>query len=97
MAKFCVNSAFVIEDRHLFVLAGSIIDGEIRAGMFLRAPSNSNPVVMGPIHSIEFAKRIDRGEDICLCVQTDPKTLELWRGLAMSGEIVEIISDDSNQ
>jgi len=38
MSKFRVNDTFALESRRLFVLAGSIVEGQIQAGMIVNVP-----------------------------------------------------------
>jgi len=68
MSKFRVNDTFALESRRLFVLAGSIVEGQIRAGMIVNVPLNSSLLISGQIHSVEFARRTDEREDVCLCI-----------------------------
>lgn len=96
MPRFHVTNTFTIEGRRLFILAGSIVDGEIRPGMFVRVPFNSALEMTAQIHSIEFAHRLDGGESLCLCIPcSDEKELEIWRGLKISDETFEV--DDGSE
>lgn len=90
MAKFHVKCTFQIEDRDLFVMAGSILEGEVRKGMLAHVSLNSTPSICEPIHAIEFARRKDGLDDICLCFRLDEETREFVRALNISDEIVEI-------
>lgn len=65
MPRFHVRDTFEIPDRQLFVMAGSVVEGEMRAGMFVRAPFNPSLDMTAWIHSIEFARR-HGGEYVCL-------------------------------
>jgi len=50
------------------------------------------------IDCIEFARRLGGHEDICLCIRyTEPKELELWRGLDIGDEIFEVTTDGSDE
>ena len=95
MPKFHVINTFEIPDRQLFVIAGSVVEGEIRAGMFVHVPFNPAVAMTARIHSIEFARRQGDGEDMCLCLQAEPDALELWRDLNISDETLEITEDRS--
>jgi hypothetical protein len=68
MSKFRVSDTFAVERRRLFVLAGAIAEGQIRAGMIVNVPLNSSLSITGRIQSIEFARRTDGREDVCLCI-----------------------------
>jgi hypothetical protein len=73
MAKFHVrNTLEITTDRKLFVMAGSIVEGEIRVGMFVHVPFNPSASVTARIHSIEFARRSDGRDDVCLCIEAEP-------------------------
>jgi hypothetical protein len=97
MAKFHVRDTFEIAtDRNLFVLAGSIVEGVVRQGMFIRVPFNSSFAVTAQIHSIEFARRRGGGEDICLCIASKPQLAEIFRGLDLRNETFEVTVDGSD-
>ena len=90
MPRFHVRDTFEITtDRKLFVMAGSVVEGQVRAGMFVHVPFNSSLDMTAKIHSIEFARR-HGGEDVCLCFESEPDALELWRGLNIGDETLEI-------
>ncbi|MGJ4950755.1 hypothetical protein [Bradyrhizobium sp. HKCCYLS20291] len=91
MSKFWVNDSFAIESRRLFVLAGAITEGPLQTGMTVSVPLNSSISVSAPIHSIEYLRRDGGREDVCLCIACeDPDELELWQGLNIKNETVEI-------
>ena len=95
MPRFHVRDTFEIPDRKLFVVAGSIVEGEIRTGMFVRVPLNSETGMRLLIHSIEFARRQD-GEDVCLCVWSGPNFTDALRGLHISGETFEVAAEGTD-
>ena len=95
MPRFHVRDTFEIPDRKLFVMAGSVVDGEVRAGMFVRVPRKSSLDMTARIHSIEFARRVGGGEDVCLCIQSEPELAEVLRGLDIGNETFEITKDGS--
>jgi hypothetical protein len=94
--KFYVRDTFEIPDRRLFVMAGSIVEGEIRAGMFLRVGFDSALDMTARIHSIEFARRLGGEDDVCLCFEAEPELLEIWRGLKIGDETFEVTQDGSD-
>ena len=96
MPKSYVGDTFEIAGQDLFVMAGSIVEGEIRAGMFVRVPFTSLSEMTARIHCIEFARRRGGSEDICLCIKFEPDTLELWRGLNIEGETFEVTTNGSD-
>jgi hypothetical protein len=89
MPQFHVRHSFEIPDRKLFVMAGSIVEGEIRTGMFVRVPLNSDTGIRLFIDSIEFARRHD-GEDICLCISSGPNFTEVLRGFDFRDQTFEV-------
>ena len=95
MPKFHVRDTFEIPDRQLFVLAGSIVEGEIRAGMFVRVSFNSSLDMTVRINCIEFARR-QGGEDVCLCIESEPELAEMLRGLDIGDETFEVTTDGSD-
>jgi hypothetical protein len=96
MSKFRVNYTFALKSRRLFVLAGSIVEGEIRAGMIVNVPFTL--VISGQIHSIEFARRTDGREDVCLCVTyEDPDELGVWNALNVQNETLDVVPFNSNE
>ncbi len=97
MAKFRVTSAFEIEGtKPIFVLAGANLLGEIRQGMHVHIPFDSGITMTARIDTIEFARRTVGGEDICLCFKLDPEMLEIWRGLNLQDETLDITTDGSD-
>jgi hypothetical protein len=94
MARFHVIDTFALEGRKLFVLAGSIIDGEIRAGQSVVIPLNSALTMSARIESIGFARRSPSREDVCLCLNfADLAELEIWQGLNIGNETIEVVED----
>jgi hypothetical protein len=89
MPKFHVRDTFEIPDRKLFVMAGSIVEGKISAGMFVHVPCNLSLHLTTRIHCIEFARRKD-GEDVCLCIESQPEAAEILRGLNLGDETFEV-------
>jgi hypothetical protein len=90
MAKFLVEAVFEIPARELFVLAGDVTEGEIRAGMTVRVRLNSSLSMSEPIHAIEPAST-DSGPRVCLCIKADEEARELWRSLGIGDEVVEVV------
>jgi hypothetical protein len=93
MSKFRVNDTFTLESRRLFVLAGSIVEGQIRAGMIVNAPLNSSLLISGQIHSVEFARRSGGRDDVCLCIAyEDSDELGLWKALNLQNETLDVVA-----
>ena len=93
MPRFHVRETFEIPDRKLFVIAGSIVEGEIRAGMFVRVPLNSETGMRLLIDRIEFAHRQD-GEDVCLCIWSGQNFAKVLRGLDIKGETFDVAAEE---
>ena len=96
MSQFHVKDTFEIPDRKLFVMAGSIIEGNIRTGMFVHVPFSSSLATTIRIHSIEFARR-QGAEDVCLCIQSEPELAEFLRSLNISDETLEVSTERSDR
>lgn len=73
-------------------MAGSVVEGQLRAGMFVHVPFNSSLDMTAQIHSIEFARR-QGSEEVNLCFELKPDALKLWRGLNIGDETLEITED----
>ena len=95
MPRFHVRDTVEIPDRQLFVMAGSVVEGEIQAGMFVRVPFNPSLDMTARIHCIEFARR-HGGEDVCLCIESEPELAEVLRGLDIGDETFEVTTDGSD-
>jgi hypothetical protein len=90
MSKFRVNDTFAVERRRLFVLAGSIAEGQIRAGMIVNVALNSS--ISRQIQSIEFARRAGGREDVCLCIAYESSDeLKVWKALNIQNETLDIV------
>jgi uncharacterized protein (DUF1015 family) len=97
MSKFRVNDTFALESRRLFVLAGSIVEGQIRAGMIVNVPLNSSLLISGQIHSVEFVRRTDEREDVCLCIAYEGSDeLGVWNALNVQNEMLDVVAFNSN-
>ena len=81
----------MLEGRRLFVLAGSIVKGTIRAGMTVKVPFNSSLSMSEKIHSIEFVRRIDGSEDVCLCIAYEhADERDIWMSLNIGNETLDV-------
>jgi GTPase len=91
MARFFVRRVFELKSKRLLVLAGSIVDGVVEAGMEVCVPMNSSSSMTVRIHSIEFLRHLG-GDDVCLCIQC-PESEEagLLAAFDVSGETLEIL------
>lgn len=92
MPQFHVRDTFEVSDRGLFVMAGSIVDGEVRTGMFVRIPMFPTHGIQFEVHSIEFARR-KGGEDVCLCLQLGPNVRTILRDLKIADQTLEVVAD----
>ncbi len=92
MPRFHVKDTFEIPSRQLFVLAGSIVEGTIKTGMFVRVPLNAETGIRLLIHSIEFARRKD-GEDVCLCIWSGSNFAEALRGIDIGDVTYDVTAD----
>ncbi len=89
MSKFHVRDTFELPERRLLVLAGSVVEGEIAAGMFVHVPFNPRFGLVECIHAVERLTG-DRGAELALCVEADEELAEFWRGINIDDEILEV-------
>ena len=69
----------------------------MRAGMIVNVPLNSSLAVSGEIHSVEFARRADGREDVCLCISyEDSDELGVWKTLNVQNETLDVVPFSSN-
>ncbi len=96
MSKFYVLDTFALESRKLFVLAGSVIDGDLRPGQLVRVPLNGGVAIEARIEAVEFARRSPQREDVCICISyCELGELEFWQSLNINNEEVEVVADIS--
>jgi hypothetical protein len=93
--RFHVKDTFEVPSRQIFVMAGSVIEGGISAGMFVHFPLNSIDVMTVRIHCIEVARR-QGGDDVCLCFEAQGKAGELLRGLNIGNETFDVTTEGSD-
>ena len=90
VAKFHVRDTWELTtDRQLFVMAGTIVEGTIQKGMFVRIRLNDQVEYMVRIYSIEFARREGR-EDVCLCIAEGPEISGFLSSLNIKDENLEV-------
>ena len=90
MPRFHIKDSFQITGRKLFYLRGTILDGEIRAGMEIQFRLNSQTAMTAAIHSIELARALD-GSVVCLGIEcADQTELDFWIGMNLKDETVDI-------
>lgn len=92
MPKFLVSDTFEVSGRPQFIVAGSVVEGDISEGMIVHVPLNSVVNMKARIHSIEFVPR-HGGEDVCLYLDVGPDALKIWRVLNIGDETLEISPD----
>ena len=95
MPKFHVNRTFKLPDRQLFVMSGSVLEGEILPGMFVHIPCNSSLDITARIQSIETALR-QGAEDVCLCIQSDDDEADFLSGFNIRDEVIEVSTEGSD-
>lgn len=97
MARFHINHSFKLRfgDQQSFVLAGQITEGAVRKGMEVRIPFNSQFAMSVAVDRIEFARRGDGRDDVCLCFDCNEEDLDLWEGLNLADEEVDVMEPNS--
>lgn len=94
MAKFLVKDTFELSERQFFVLAGSVVEGEISKGMLIRIPLNTKLEVTERIDAVEWLTGRD-GVSTALCMKADHEVVEFWRGLNIKGDLLEVSIEPS--
>ena len=96
MARFHINQSFKLRlgDQLSYVLAGQIIEGSVCTGMEVRIPFNSQFAMSVTVDRIEFARRGDGTDDVCLCFECDEDDLDLWEGLNLADEEVDVMEPE---
>jgi hypothetical protein len=90
MARFHIRETFAIQDKPTFVLAGFVIEGEVKAGMAVGIPFNANAKMTAKIDRIELIRRPD-GDVVCLCFDCLVRDeLTLWEALKIKNHSIEI-------
>lgn len=90
MPRFHVRDTFAIGDKNLFVLAGFVIEGEIKDGMLVRLPFSATIMLTEPIDHIRHLQRPD-GDVVCLCLQCDTTDdAALWHALQLKDRTIDI-------
>lgn len=90
-ARFEVQRAFALEDRALFVLAGSMSEGMARVGMTARL-SGDEEVFARPIHGVELLEVPETGDSLpCLTFHCrDAERRDAWLEIDWEGRSVEL-------
>jgi len=96
MARFRVSGSFPLESRKPLVLAGDVVDGRIVPGMEVQIPFNTEAAMTAPIYAVEYILHSGGREEVGLCIKyQDAEELELWKGLNIASEIIEVSSRDA--
>jgi hypothetical protein len=94
--QFLVSELWYLETRKLCVMAGQIVSGTIKPGMFLNVPMNSSLSMTIRIDGIEFARR-SHEELVCLTYQCEDKLdFEIIEGCGFIGETLEVTLEGSD-
>lgn len=95
-ARFRVDDAFALESRLLFVLAGEIVEGTVRAGMVLHVPLNSSLTVTALVHGVESLRAAGTAGSTALTIRADDDLdLALWEGMRLGdGEILSLTAPE---
>jgi hypothetical protein len=99
LARFKVEQAFAIKSRDLFVVAGDVIEGEVRAGMAMTLPTGAGQTLHVPIHSVEMGRRAGGGIDFVglTTLARGPGDLELFARLDIVGQVIDVIDPASGR
>ncbi len=72
MAEFLVNSVLIIPGKSPVFISGTIINGEINMGDYLKQSTNKSSNIQGTISAIEFMDT-KNGSFLCLGVECKNK------------------------
>jgi hypothetical protein len=89
MSKFHVKEACELPGRPIFVLTGSVVEGEVQPGMWVNVPAGEYMTLRAPILNVETMARPDR-EDVCVHVQSKLGVTLREDGIEIRGQTIEI-------
>ncbi len=89
MPKFQVKDRFELPEQQQFVLAGSVIEGEVQPGMWVNVPCSEFMTLRAPILEVETTTRSGR-EDVGLHVEADLGRILREDGVDIRGQTIEI-------
>lgn len=92
MPRFHARETFEITDRQMFVMVGSIVEGEIRRGMFVRVPLDAKTGIQLLIDSIESADR-QNPEEVHLCIWAGSRFSEILRGMDFRNRTFQVVAE----
>ena len=97
MATFEVLRVFRLPSREAYVIAGRIIEGTVRAGMFAQVLVDGQLYWSIPIQAIEFVDDISANESKIglVCQERSAEEFPWAEGLCPPGARIEIIGEDS--
>jgi hypothetical protein len=94
-ATFEVLDGFALPSRRAYVFRGSVLDGEVRAGMFLLIPLNPALDVVLPILAVEAVAAPGGQGPVGLLVDyEDDVGLAMWQGFTAPGERLKVAGRD---
>jgi hypothetical protein len=90
--RFFVTKSFPIKQSKLFMLAGKILEGQVKAGMQILLSFNPSLNVILTIHSVEFVDYIEKREaEVGLTVKCESdEELDRLLGFNIENEEIEI-------
>lgn len=87
-ARFEVDRAFDLEERGLFVLAGSMSEGMVRVGMTATLEGDDG-AFSRPVHGVEFLE--EAGPEPCLTFHCrDRERMEEWLAMGWEGRTLSL-------
>jgi hypothetical protein len=89
-ATFKVHKTFRLPSRALFVFAGEIIEGTIKAGMNMQIPMNGSFAIDVLINEVSFVHTDGVGLVALTTVLDDPQDADIYEQFDVSGEILNV-------
>jgi hypothetical protein len=90
-ARFHVRGTFHLTGRDRFVVYGDVLEAEVRAGMRLQVPLNSQLSFEALVTAVEFVDGTPTGSHVALVLPLDePLDLRTWQSLNVGDEVLEV-------
>lgn len=92
MTKFEIREVLNLPGRAEFILAGRVLDGEVRAGMLALISIQAELYWSLTIKAIEYIDRISVGESLVglVCMDDDDQAAEACSEFCPPGTVIEI-------
>ena len=91
MPTFLVKTTFEIPARHIAVVAGQVVDGDIKVGMLLHVPLNSGITMTASLDEVELIHADPSVFPlVALCIRGDDEDRSFLLALNLEGGTLEV-------